>query len=31
MSKIYTTVQGDTFDMVALRFYDEEKMASAII
>lgn len=27
----YTTLQGDTFDMLALDFYDEESFASKII
>ncbi|RCX20877.1 tail protein X [Anaerobacterium chartisolvens] len=27
----YTTLQGDTFDMVALDFYNEESYASVII
>lgn len=27
----YTTVAGDTFDLLALEFYDDEKSASAII
>lgn len=27
----YTTLQGDTFDMIALDFYDEEAYASQII
>lgn len=27
----YTTKEGDTFDMIALNFYDEEKMATTII
>ena len=27
----YTTVAGDTFDLLALMFYDDEKAASAII
>lgn len=27
----YTTKEGDTFDMIALSFYDEEKMATTII
>lgn len=31
MARIYTTVDGDTFDALALEFYDEEKLASAII
>lgn len=31
MSNIHSTVEGDTFDALALRYYDDEKMASAII
>ena len=31
MSKIHTTVEGDTFDGLALQYYDDEKLASAII
>ena len=31
MSKVYTTMQGDTFDLLALLFYDEETLASNII
>lgn len=31
MSKIYITVEGDTFDSLALRFYDDEKQAGSII
>lgn len=27
----YTTKEGDTFDTIALNFYDEEKMATTII
>ena len=27
----YTTKEGDTFDMIALNFYDEEKVAATII
>lgn len=27
----YITLQGDTFDMIALDFYDEEAFASTII
>jgi hypothetical protein len=27
----YTTIQGDTFDMISLDFYDDEKYASEII
>lgn len=27
----YTTLQGDTFDMIALDFYDDEAYASKII
>ncbi len=29
--KRYTTLQGDTFDMIALDFYHNEKYASKII
>ena len=28
---IYTTKEGDMFDMIALNFYNEEKMATTII
>lgn len=31
MPKLYTTVAGDTFDLLALDFYADEKAASAII
>ena len=31
MAKIYTTIDGDTFDALALVFYDDEKLASTII
>lgn len=31
MYKMHITVEGDTFDGLALRYYDDEKMASAII
>ena len=31
MSKKYTTVEGDTFDSLALIFYNDEKLASTII
>lgn len=31
MAKIHTTVAGDTFDMLALRYLGHEKLASAII
>lgn len=31
MPKIHTTVDGDTFDGLALQYYDEDKLASAII
>ena len=27
----YVTVEGDTFDMLALKFYSNEKLASVII
>ena len=27
----HTTVQGDTFDTLALKYYNEEKLASTII
>lgn len=27
----YTTKEGDMFDMIALKFYNEEKMATTII
>lgn len=31
MPDTHITVQGDTFDKLALTYYDEEKLASAII
>lgn len=31
MSNIYITVGGDTFDSLALLFYNDEKLASTII
>ena len=31
MAKIHITVEGDTFDGLALHYYDDEKMAGAII
>lgn len=31
MHKIHITVEGDTFDGLALRYYNDEKMASTII
>ncbi len=31
MSKLIYTVQGDTFDALALEFYEDEKLASAIM
>lgn len=31
MPKIHTTVNGDTFDMLALIYYYDEKQASTII
>ena len=31
MPKIHTTIEGDTFDGLALQYYDDEKLASAII
>lgn len=31
MPNIHVTVDGDTFDALALQYYDDEKMASAII
>lgn len=31
MPNTYITVEGDTFDSLALRFYNDEKRASAII
>lgn len=31
MNSTYITVDGDTFDMLALRFYNDEKLASTII
>ena len=31
MANIHITVEGDTFDMLALKYYNDEKLASAII
>lgn len=31
MRKIHITVEGDTFDGLALHYYNDEKLASAII
>ena len=31
MPKTHTTVQGDTFDALALEYYNDEKLASTII
>ena len=31
MPKIHTTAQGDTFDALALDYYNDEKLASTII
>ena len=31
MAKIYKTIDGDTFDLLALAFYNDEKQASTII
>lgn len=31
MPKIIVTVEGDTFDALALEFYNDEKLASTII
>lgn len=31
MADIHITVQGDTFDLLALEYYDDEKQASAIM
>ena len=31
MANTYTTVEGDTFDGLALRFYNDEKLSSTII
>lgn len=31
MPKIHITIEGDTFDGLALQYYDDEKLASAII
>lgn len=31
MAKIHITVEGDTFDALALEYYDDEKLASTII
>lgn len=31
MYSTYVTIEGDTFDALALRFYNDEKLASTII
>lgn len=31
MPKIHITAEGDTFDALALEYYDDEKLASTII
>ena len=31
MVNTYITIEGDTFDALALRFYNDEKLASTII
>lgn len=31
MADVHITVQGDTFDLLALEYYDDEKQASAIM
>lgn len=31
MSKFHITAEGDTFDALALEYYDDEKLASTII
>ena len=31
MAKIHTTIDGDTFDMLALWYFNDEKQASTII
>ena len=31
MPKIHVTAEGDTFDALALEYYDDEKLASTII
>lgn len=31
MSKVHVTVEGDTFDGLALHYYDDEKLAHSII
>lgn len=31
MYKTHITVEGDSFDLIALRYYDDEKLASEII
>ena len=31
MAKIHITLEGDTFDALALEYYDDEKLASTII
>ena len=31
MYSTYITIEGDTFDALALRFYNDEKLASTII
>ncbi len=31
MARIHITAEGDTFDALALKYYDDEKLASTII
>lgn len=31
MADVHITIQGDTFDLIALEYYDDEKQASAIM
>lgn len=31
MAKTHITIEGDTFDLMALSYYNDEKLASAII
>ncbi len=31
MDDVHITVEGDTFDLIALEYYDDEKQASAIM
>ena len=31
MSNVYTTIEGDSFDLIALRFYRSDRLASVIM